>query len=494
MGKEIDMNEADASKQDTKPVETEPTPSIKDRLCSNVKLIEKAVRQKETRSIYGKALRQTQAVRKDMTVQDIKEFLQAVLPTDSDAMLSLQPYLQASSDMMLDAPSPSQIGTSTTTSPPEPSSLVPEVDCYCHIVVLMHLLDSHKPLDAASLSSAALIRMSALNRRTLDNLNARLASYYSLSHERIGQLAQIRPTLLALHRTATLRRDEVGQETLLNLLLRDYLHHGLYDQAEALRTKAQRPDPPRSPQQHARYLFYQGRIAAVMLDYSDARDCLAQAVRRAPATSARGFRLTATKWLVVVRLLLGEVPDRSELTATELRGGLGPYFDLAAAVRAGDLSAFAAAAAQHDAVFKKDATYNLVVRLRHNVIRTALRRVNAAYSKISLKDIAIKVRLPSAEEAEFVVAKAIRDGGIDGTIDRSEGALISGKAVDVYATEEPAGAFHARTSFCLELHNEAVRAMRFAPKAELEWDDAAKAKERRDQELQAALEEDDMDI
>lgn len=48
-------------------------------------------------------------------------------------------------------------------------------------------------------------------------------------------------TLLALNQTATLRRDEIGQEMLLNLLLRNYLHYNLYDQAEKLRSKVQRP-------------------------------------------------------------------------------------------------------------------------------------------------------------------------------------------------------------------------------------------------------------
>lgn len=39
-----------------------------------------------------------------------------------------------------------------------------------------------------------------------------------------------RSSLLALHRTAVLRHDAIGQETLMNLLLRNYLHHNLYDQ------------------------------------------------------------------------------------------------------------------------------------------------------------------------------------------------------------------------------------------------------------------------
>jgi 26S proteasome regulatory subunit N3 len=40
----------------------------------------------------------------------------------------------------------------------------------------------------------------------------------------------MRSTLMAAHCTAGLRHDAVGQETLLNLLLRNYLAYNLYDQ------------------------------------------------------------------------------------------------------------------------------------------------------------------------------------------------------------------------------------------------------------------------
>ena len=32
---------------------------------------------------------------------------------------------------------------------------------------------------------------------------------------------------------------------------------------------------------------------------------------------------------------------------------------------------------------------------------------------------------------------------------------------NVYVTSEPAEAFHARVAFCLDLHNEAVKALRY---------------------------------
>lgn len=48
-----------------------------------------------------------------------------------------------------------------------------------------------------------------------------------------------RSSLLALHCTAHLRHDVMGQEMLLNLLLRNYLHYHLYDQVRGLHAYSQ---------------------------------------------------------------------------------------------------------------------------------------------------------------------------------------------------------------------------------------------------------------
>ena len=37
--------------------------------------------------------------------------------------------------------------------------------------------------------------------------------------------------------------------------------------------------------------------------------------------------------------------------------------------------------------------------------------------------------------------------------------------VDLYSTEEPQKAFHKRIAFCLDVHNEAVKSMRYPPDA-----------------------------
>ncbi|RXG50802.1 26S proteasome non-ATPase regulatory subunit 3 [Armadillidium vulgare] len=62
----------------------------------------------------------------------------------------------------------------------------------------------------------------------------------------------------------------------------------------------------------------------------------------------------------------------------------------------------------------------LILRLRHNVIKTGLRSISLSYSKISLADVAQKLMLGSKEDAEFIVAKAIRDGVIEERREREQ--------------------------------------------------------------------------
>lgn len=381
-----------------------------------------------------------------------------------------------------------QSDTTTTTTPPTAEPL-PEIEMYTYLLCILLLVDAKQWPDARTLSTAAIDRATTFNRRTLDTITARIYFYFSWSAENMNALADVRSTLHALYRTAVLHHDDVGQETLLNLLLRNYIQYNLYEQAEALRAKAQR-DTYRTSYQHSRMLYYQGRIRAVQLEYSDARDALTQAIRKAPS-AAWAFKAAATKWLVVVRLLLGEIPERSELSSPELRGTLAPYLPLVQAVRRGDVAAFAAAAASHAGRFAADGTKHLVARLRANVIRAGLRRIATAYSRISLADVASKLGLPSTEDAEFIIIKAIRDGGISARVNHEEGVMVAKTMCDVYTTDEPLAAFHARIAFCMDVHNEAQRAMRYEARKQREWDDANELRERQDQELQAALDDDD---
>ena len=91
------------------------------------------------------------------------------------------------------------------------------------------------------------------------------------------------------------------------------------------------------------------------------------------------------------------------------------------------------------------------------------------------------------------MSQAIRDGGIDAVIDHANGWMRSREAVDVYATSAPQAEFHARVTFCLDMHNEAVKAMRYpadAHKKGLETAEARRERLEQETELMALADED----
>ncbi|CAJ0641543.1 270_t:CDS:10, partial [Entrophospora sp. SA101] len=214
--------------------------------------------------------------------------------------------------------------------------------------------------------------------------------------------------------------------------------------------------------QQARYMYYLGLIKAIQLDYTASHTHLLQAIRKAPQNyTTAGFQQTVYKLSIIVQLLMGEIPERALFRQPVLKKPLVPYLKLVQAVRIGDLSKFQEALAKYAEVFRKDKNYTLILRLRHNVIKTGIRMISLSYSRISLRDICFKLHLDSEEDAEYIVAKAIRDGVIDATLDHEKGFMKSKENADIYSTNEPQIAFHQRTSFCLNLHNESVKAMRF---------------------------------
>ncbi|WOL16795.1 hypothetical protein Cni_G25583 [Canna indica] len=454
-------------------------------------LIETGVQAKEVRRIV-RAVRLTMMLRRKLRVPVVSAFLGHVLSSGSDAYAKLSSFLPKDdeNDMDLDT------AASAVQGPCKHS--VPELEIYCYLLVLIFLIDQKRYSEAKACSSASIARVRNMNRRTVDVIAARLYFYYSFSHELTNSLAEIRGTLLALHRMATLRRDELGQETLLNLLLHNYLHYNLYDQAEKLRSKAPRFEA-HSNQQFCRYLFYLGKIRTIQLEYTDAKESLLQSARKAPV-AARGFQIQCNKWAVIVRLLLGEIPERTVFMQKGMKKALAPYFELTNAVRIGDLELFRTVADKFSGIFSSDRTQNLIVRLRHNVIRTGLRNISISYSRISLADVARKLRLDSdnpVADAESIVAKAIRDGAIDATIDHANGWVVSKETGDVYSTNEPQIVFNSRIAFCLNMHNEAVRALRFPPNSSKEKESEEKRRERQQQEQELAqhiAEEDDDDF
>ncbi|KDE02541.1 hypothetical protein MVLG_06904 [Microbotryum lychnidis-dioicae p1A1 Lamole] len=423
-------------------------------------------------------------------VESIVEKSSKLLGLSHDRVSSASSTLNA----LADATQPALTATTKPTRKEKPdeskvvASNVPEGDVYVALLVLLRLIDSGDYRKGKELASSLLEQVTSLNRRTMDQLSSKIYFYWVRLHELSGDdTAPLRTKLLAAQRTAALRHDDDLQATLLPLLLRNYLEHHLYDQADRLVSKTTFPADTAGNAQLARWYYYVGRIRAIQLNYTEAHTSLQQAIRRAPdAKTAPGFLQTAHKLSIVVELLMGEIPERSIFRESVLKKALVPYLEIVQAVRVGDLTKFNTALVTHAKTFSSDSTQSLIVRLRHNVIKTALRTLSLAYSRISLADVSKKLHLDSEEDAEYIIAKAIRDGVIDATIDHEKGYMQSRETGDVYATNEPQLAFDTRIKFLLDLHHQSVKAMRYPLNAHSK--DLASAGEARERERELAKE------
>ncbi|WFD35545.1 26S proteasome non-ATPase regulatory subunit [Malassezia cuniculi] len=495
----------------------DPKASLAALLAHNLSLLERAISLGEQRYI-ARVLRSLPYVRRALAenAQILATVVQQTLAASAlkDRLLGALPK---SDDAMDEDSGKAQPAAARA------QAAMPEITAYLHLLVVAYALDRADYSVADELCASGISESLVQNRRSLDALCAKFVFFRGRICELNGGIARITDDLLSLQRTASLRHDAETNATVINLLLRLYIVEGnLYEQADRLVSRAPFPRQHASNPQVARYDYYVGRIRAVQLNYSDAHVHLQQAIRRAPqqaqqqpqqahtatsaaapkkddkaATPARpvagGFLQAAYKLLVIVELLMGDLPDRAIFRLPVLRRALAPYLQIVQAVRVGDLARFQTTLQTHEALFQRDKTYTLILRLRHNVIKTGIRRISLAYSRISLADITRKLHLESEEDAEYVVAKAIRDGVIDARVEHDSAMMVSNEAMDLYATNEPMAQLQQRINFCVQLHNDSVKAMRYSldsHRAELA---SATAAHERERELANEIADGDMD-
>ena len=120
-----------------------------------------------------------------------------------------------------------EVDTATSAVQPSGKSTLPELEIYCYLIVLLFLIDqklynkvcfvqmsnvyvpflcggfllisNFENLQAKSCASASIACLKSLKRRVADVLASKLYSFYSLSYELTGDLAEIRGQVFAIH-------------------------------------------------------------------------------------------------------------------------------------------------------------------------------------------------------------------------------------------------------------------------------------------------------
>lgn len=371
--------------------------------------------------------------------------------------------------------------------------VLPEVNFLIHLLVQFYLLDNNKLQVLDELNTGYILKLTkTYNRRSVDLINAKIWFYIARTKELLNDLISIRSELLLALRTSTIKHDDETSGSLITLILRNYILSHDYSQASNFIEKIELPKNV-SNSIESRYYFYLAKVNSIQLNYSDSHEFVITAIRKAPQTqNAIGFLQAAYKLNVLIELLTGDIPELSFFQKPGFEKVLKPYQEITKAVKLGDLKIFNETLVKYRDSLIRDDNYSLVTRLRSNVIKTGIRIISLSYTRISLKDICIKLHLDNESSAEYIVSKAIRDGVIDAQINHQKGYVESNEIKNVYSTNQPQDQFNQRINFVNSLHNDSVKAMRYPPSVNRSDDPSQKNTDSQDDEAELinALQED----
>lgn len=318
-------------------------------------------------------------------------------------------------------------------------------------------------------------------------------------------------TLLA-ERASDLNEKLIKAKTTKNLkekssvaieILRSFILSNKYNAAEDFVASVKKLPESASNNDWARWYYYLGRIEAIkglgVNNYKNALNYFEFALRKAPQNGVIGFKQELNKWIVLVKLLIGEIPERSLFRTKELHEILMPYLLLSQAVKLGDVADFTKIKKEFESRFEMDNTITIVERIHQSVIRTAIRQISLTYSRIFIRDVALKLQSSSIEDAHDTVMKSINEGILRAEIitnDKEFGGqpyVKFGEPNGQYRGTEPQKEFDKRINELLELYNHAIKALRYPDNRnpEVETIEQQRKREQEALELAAAEEEDD---
>eukprot|EP00003_Mantamonas_plastica_P028558 TRINITY_DN653_c0_g1_i13.p2 TRINITY_DN653_c0_g1~~TRINITY_DN653_c0_g1_i13.p2 ORF type:complete len:238 (-),score=70.05 TRINITY_DN653_c0_g1_i13:98-811(-) len=190
-------------------------------LKTNLSMIAKSTKTKEDRYLL-RVMRQTKSIRRKLTTSSLSQIIETTFPSNHSYKAELLQFVQSIKDNNSIEIENEQGNSSQT------GNLLPEVEAYLRLLTLIFLIDNESYENAVTVANSLLEMLAKLNNRTMDPISSKAYFYFSRAYELSGRIADIRSTLIALHRTATLRHDDLGQATLINLILRNYLECNLY--------------------------------------------------------------------------------------------------------------------------------------------------------------------------------------------------------------------------------------------------------------------------
>ena len=253
-----------------------------------------------------------------------------------------------------------------------------EIYSFIFMIILTRLVDYRQYKECLDAVKHLISFFKSKESLTINTLKAKAYYYLALVTEKLNIQDEIINELQQAYRSACIDMDYISQVTLINCIIRYYLNNKNIEMARSFISKTKYIENI-SSYEDARYLFYIGKIEAIQMNYSDSYNNLYNSFRKAPEKTGDGFKNLVNKYLILVQLLMGEIPDiKSLMKSNRVRDyeEFKPYLLMLKIVRQGNLEEFKKGIKIYENFYKKDGTLNLVQRIRQVVIKAGLRKIN----------------------------------------------------------------------------------------------------------------------
>ena len=176
------------------------------------------------------------------------------------------------------------------------------------------------------------------------------------------------------------------------------------------------------------YFYYSGCIYGAMKQYESSLFYLEQALT-VPASVLSQIMIESYKKFILISLISkGKLPTLPKYTSRIVINQIKPicliYHELASAFTSFDLDKLNALVQKYRDIFEQDKNFGLVKQLQQSFYKKNIQKLTKTFITLSLADMATKVKLPSAKEAELYMLNMIRDGEIFATINQKDGRSI----------------------------------------------------------------------
>lgn len=173
------------------------------------------------------------------------------------------------------------------------------------------------------------------------------------------------------------------------------------------------------------YFYYAGCIYGAVKQFDSALFYLEQALT-VPASVLSQIMIESYKKFILISLISkGKLPTLPKYTSRIVINQIKPicaiYHELASAFTNFDLDKLNSLVQKYHDVFQQDKNLGLVKQLQQSFYKKNIQKLTKTFITLSLADMAHKVKLPSAKEAEYYMLNMIKDGEIFATINQKDG-------------------------------------------------------------------------